>query len=165
MIKPFIVDVPSQVLDDLKLRLGQTRWPGELISSDWNYGTSLTYLKELTTYWQETFDWRSVEREINAYPNFIADIDGHHVHFIHSMRIYYDENSKKPLSFGEQEYVSVPVAFAKFPKEIPTPPRSYMEKGFNIRRWTNMPAGGHFAAMEQPELLAKDMTSFFSALP
>jgi pimeloyl-ACP methyl ester carboxylesterase len=44
---------------------------------------------------------------------------------------------------------------------LPTPPRSYIEKGFNIQHWTEMPAGGHFAAMEQPNLLANDITDFF----
>jgi pimeloyl-ACP methyl ester carboxylesterase len=360
MIKPFSVNVLPQVLDDLKLRLGQTRWPDEIIGSDWNYGASLSYMKELTSYWLHTFDWRKVEQEINSYPNFIAEIDGVQVHFMHvkgkgrqsvplimthgwpgsflemmkviplltanldfsfdlvipsipgfgfsssinhqgcnsgsiadmwhklmlelgythygaqggdigagistwlslkypssviglhvnyisgsykphlaageelsdevlafqktaaawsakegayahvhatkpltagyglndspvglcawiiekfnswsdndgnletifskdellanvslywitqsihsSMRIY-NENSRKPLAFGE--------------KELPTPPRSYVEKGFNIRQWTNMPLGGHFAAMEQPELLSRDIIDFFSKL-
>ena len=60
--------------------------------------------------------------------------------------------------------MKVPVAFAKFPKELPTPPRSYIEKGFNIKRWTEMTNGGHFAAMEQPNLLAKDIREFFAGL-
>ncbi|MBK1896159.1 epoxide hydrolase family protein [Chryseobacterium paridis] len=374
MIKPFSVNVPQQVLEDLKLRLNLTRWPDQITGSDWNYGTDLTYLKELTTYWQTTFDWRKVEAEINSYPNFMADIDGHQIHFMHikgkgkrsipliithgwpgsflemmkliplltedpdfsfnlvipsvpgfgfsgkitdpgcnsefvadiwhklmlelgyprygaqggdigsgistwlslkysshmmglhlnyisgsykpyladdeklsdevlafqktgsewsaregayahmhatkpltaayglndspvglcawivekfkgwsdnggyientftkdellanvtlywitqtihsSMRIY-NENSKKPLVFKENDYVKVPVAFAQFPKELPTPPQSYVEKGFNIQSWTRMPAGGHFAAVEQPELLSKDIINFFSGL-
>lgn len=374
MIKPFSVNVPQNVLDDLKLRLELTRWPDELIESGWSYGTNLSYMKELTTYWQNTFDWRKVEAEINSYPNFMADINGHKIHFIHvkgkgkqtvpliithgwpgsflemmkliplltedphfsfdlvipsvpgfgfsdkiiqpgcnsefvadiwhqlmmelgytrygaqggdigsgistwlslrypsnviglhlnyisgsykpylaseeqisdevlafqkageewsaregayaylhatkpltaayglndspaglcawivekfngwsdnngnieniftkdellanitlywitqtihsSMRIY-NENSKNPLALKKNEYITVPVGFAKFPKELPTPPRSYIEKGFNIRHWTNMPAGGHFAAVEQPELLSKDIRDFFSKL-
>lgn len=374
MIKPFSVNVPQQVLDDLKLRLNLTRWPDQITGSDWNYGTDLSYLKELTKYWENTFDWRKVETEINSYPNFMADIDGHQIHFMHikgkgkrsvpliithgwpgsflemmkliplltedldfsfdlvipsvpgfgfsgkitdpgcnsefvadiwhqlmiklgyqrygaqggdigsgistwlslkypshmiglhlnyisgsykpyladgeklsddvlafqktaaewsaregayayihatkpltaayglndspvglcawiiekfkgwsdnngniencftkdellanitlywitqtihsSMRIY-NENSKKPLVFKKNDYITVPVGFAKFPKELPTPPRSYIEKGFNIRNWTTMPAGGHFAAVEQPELLSKDITDFFSKL-
>ena len=374
MIKPFSVNVPQQVLDDLKLRLGLTRWPDHIKDDGWKNGADYAYMKELTTYWKDTFDWRKVEAEINAYPNFMADINGHQIHFMHikgkgkrtvpliithgwpgsflemmkliplltentefsfdlvipsvpgfgfsdkitdpgcnsefvadiwhqlmttlgytrygaqggdigsgistwlslkypsssiglhlnyisgsykpyladgeqlsdevlafqkagaewsaregayaymhatkpltaayglndspaglcawivekfngwsdnngniehsftkdellanvtlywvtqtihsSMRIY-NENSKKPLVFTKNQYVTVPVAFAKFPKELPTPPRSYIEKGFNIRQWTEMPAGGHFAAVEEPELLSKDMIKFFSAL-
>jgi pimeloyl-ACP methyl ester carboxylesterase len=374
MIKPFTVNISQQVLDDLKLRLSLTRWPDEIEGSAWDYGSSLSYMKELTAYWQYTFDWRSVETEINSYPNFLADIDGHQVHFMHikgkgkqsvplmithgwpgsflemmkliplltedadfsfdlvipsipgfgfsdkitepgcnsefvadlwhklmielgykrygaqggdigsgvstwlslkypgsviglhlnyisgsykpylaegeqltdevqafqksaaewsakegayayihatkpitaaygltdspaglcawivekfhgwgdnkgriensfskdqllanitlywvtgtihsSIRIY-NENSKNPMLFRENQFVKVPVAFAKFPKELPTPPRAYIEKGFNIKRWTVMPAGGHFAAVEQPELLAEDIITFFSNL-
>ena len=76
----------------------------------------------------------------------------------------YNENSTKPLVFQKGDFVNVPVAFAKFPKELPTPPRSYVEKGFNIKRWTEMPVGGHFAAAEQPELLASDIINFFKTL-
>ncbi len=374
MIKPFSANIPQPVLDDLKLRLAQTRWPDELNGSEWNYGTDLGYMKELTKYWLHKFDWRKTENQINSYPNFIADINGHQIHFLHirgkgkrsipliithgwpgsflemmkiiplltedpelsfdlvipsipgfgfsgkvhhpgcnssfvaeiwhqlmlelgynrygtqggdigsgisswlslkypaniiglhlnyisgsyqpylaenekltdevlafqqtgaawsakegayaylhatkpltaayglndspaglcawiiekfkgwsdnsgyientftkdellanvtlywvtqsihsSMRMY-NENSKKPLVFGKNDFVKVPVGFAKFPKELPTPPRSYIEKGFNIRHWTVMPAGGHFAAAEQPHLLAKDIRDFFSRL-
>jgi len=68
------------------------------------------------------------------------------------------------MVFEKNESVQVPVAFAKFPKELPTPPRPYIEKGFNIQQWTEMPAGGHFAAMEQPQLLANDIIDFFAKL-
>ena len=374
MIKPFAVNVLQSILDDLKLRLMLTRWPDELSGSAWNYGTDLSYMKELKEYWQHSFDWRKVEREINAYPNFMADIDGYQIHFMHikgkgkrslpliithgwpgsllemmkliplltenadfsfdlvipsipgfgfsgkptepgcnsaivadlwhqlmttlgydrygaqggdigsgvstwlalkypshliglhlnyisgsykpylkegeqlteeviafqqtvaewsaregayahlhatkpltaayglndspvglcawiiekfnswsdnggdienvftkdellanvtlywitqtihsSMRMY-NENSKNPMVFGQNDYISVPLAFAEFPKELPTPPRSYIEKGFNVRHWTSMPAGGHFAAVEQPDLLSKDLLYFFSEL-
>ncbi|MEJ7677987.1 MAG: hypothetical protein WKG06_09020 [Segetibacter sp.] len=80
---------------------------------------------------------------------------------IHSSIRIYNENSKHPLAFGENDFIKVPVGFAKFPKELPTPPRSYIEKAFNIQHWAEMPAGGHFAAMEQPELLSKDIIDFF----
>lgn len=374
IIKPFVVNVPQSILDDLKLRLTLTRWPDELSGSAWNYGADLYYMKELREYWQHSFNWRKVEREINAYPNFMANIDEHQIHFMHikgkgkrsvpliithgwpgsflemmkliplltenadfsfdlvipsipgfgfsgkptdpgcnsafvadlwhqlmtalgydrygaqggdigsgvstwlalkypanliglhlnyiscsykpylkeeeqlaeeviafqkrgaewsakegayahlhatkpltaayglndspvglcawiiekfnswsdsggdienvftkdellanvtlywitqtihsSMRMY-NENSKKPMVFGKDDYISVPLAFAEFPKELPTPPRSYIEKGFNVRHWTTMPAGGHFAAVEQPDLLSQDLLDFFSKL-
>ncbi len=374
MIQALSVNISQQALDDLKLRLKNTRWTDEITDSGWNYGANLSYMKELTDYWLHKFDWRKVENEINAYPNFIADIDGYKIHFMHikgkgkksipliithgwpgsflemmklipllttdsgfsfdlvipsvpgfgfsdkithqgcnsafvadlwhklmneleynkygaqggdigsgistwlslkypnnviglhlnyisgsykpylkegeqlseevvafqktgadwsakegayaymhstkpitlayglndspvglcawiiekfngwsdnkdnieniftkdellanvtlywltqtihsSIRIY-NENSKKPLALGEKDFIKVPVGFAKFPKELPTPPRSYIEKGFNIQHWTEMPAGGHFAAMEQPNLLAKDITEFFKTI-
>jgi microsomal epoxide hydrolase len=62
--------------------------------------------------------------------------------------------------------VTVPTAYASFPREILRPPRTVAEKSYtNIKRWTVMPKGGHFAALEQPEALARDITAFFSALP
>ncbi len=62
--------------------------------------------------------------------------------------------------------VDVPAAYAEFPKEIIRPPRSLAQKMYSdIRRWTVMPKGGHFAALEQPELLAEDVTAFFLSLP
>jgi len=57
--------------------------------------------------------------------------------------------------------IDVPTAYAAFPREIVRPPRSLAERVFNIRRWTPMPAGGHFAALEQPEALAEDLRVFF----
>jgi len=374
MINPFSANISQNVIDDLKLRLRNTRWTDEITDSSWNYGSNLSYMKELTDYWLTKFDWRKVEDEINAYPNFITDISGYKIHFLHikgkgkksipliithgwpgsflemmkliplltnspdlsfdlvipsvlgfgfsdritnagcnstfvadlwhklmnelsykrhgaqggdigsgvstwlslkypknviglhlnyiagsykpylnegeqlseevvaflkfannwsakegaysylhstkpitlayglndspvglcawiiekfegwsdnngnieniftrnellanvtlywitqtihsSIRIY-NENSKSPLAFGKDDFITVPVGFAKFPKELPTPPRSYIEKGFNIQHWTEMPAGGHFAAMEQPNLLAKDIKDFFAAV-
>lgn len=67
---------------------------------------------------------------------------------IHSSIRMYNENSKYPLEFGKNDFIKVPVGFVKFPRELTTPPRSYIEKSFNIIRWTEMPAGGHFAGME-----------------
>ncbi|RWY48395.1 epoxide hydrolase family protein [Mucilaginibacter gilvus] len=370
IIKPFSANIPQEILDDLKVRLKLSRWPDALPAYGWGTGADLSYMKDLTAYWQDKFDWRKTENAINAHPNFLADIEGHQIHFMHikgkgkrsvpllithgwpgsflemmkliplltedpdfsfdlvipsvpgfgfsskptqpgcnsafvanlwhqlmpalgydrygvqggdigsgvsswlalhypeqviglhlnyisgsykpylpdgeplsdevlafqkkgaewsakegayaymhatkpltaayglndspvglcawiiekfngwsdnrgnientftkdellanvtlywitqtiysSMRIY-NENSKCPLTFGKNEFVKVPVSFAKFPKELPTPPRSYIEKGFNIQHWTEMPIGGHFAAAEQPELLAMDINFF-----
>jgi len=374
MIQSFTANTPQHILDDLKLRIKNNRWPDEIAGSGWSYGANLSYMKELADYWLSTFEWRKIEAEINSYPNFMAEIDGHKIHFlyikgkakksipiiithgwpgsflemmklipllsndenisfdlvipsvigfgfsgkctspgfnssfvadlwhnlmfelgykkygvhggdigsgistwlslkypdsviglhlnyipgsykpylkegeqlseevvkfqkiatdwsakegaysnlhstkpltlayglndspiglcawilekfnswsdnsdnienvftkdellanitlywvtqtIHSSIRIYNENSKQQLVFGKNDFVKVPVAFAKFPRELPTPPRSYIEKGFNIQRWTEMPAGGHFAAMEQPVLLANDITDFFLTL-
>ena len=58
----------------------------------------------------------------------------------------------------------VPAAFARFPKDISHPPREWAARFFNVQRWTDMPRGGHFAAMEEPELLVEDIRSFFRPL-
>jgi pimeloyl-ACP methyl ester carboxylesterase len=57
----------------------------------------------------------------------------------------------------------VPAAFALFPKDISRPPREWAERFFNVQRWTEMPRGGHFAAMEEPELLVEDIRAWFRA--
>jgi pimeloyl-ACP methyl ester carboxylesterase len=374
MVQSFKADISQQVLDDLKTRIKNTRWTDEIIGSGWNYGANLSYMKELAGYWLSEFDWRKTENEINTYPNFIADIDGYQIHFLHikgqgrksiplilthgwpgsflemmkliplltsdpelsfnlvipsmmgygfSQRLHvhgcnsrlmgelwyrlmkelgyakfgaqggdfgagvstmlalkypqhviglhlnyipgsyipyvaegetltpeeiqfeenaddwyrregayshqhstkaltlayglndspiglcswivekfygwadckgnienvftkdellanvtlywvtqtihssirlYNENTKCRLRFSKDDFVKVPVGIAKFPLEEPFPPRRYIERGFNIQHWHDMPAGGHFAAMEQPELLAQDITQFFSEL-
>lgn len=80
-----------------------------------------------------------------------------------AMRLYW-ENRARPLKFAEAEHVNVPVGVAHFPREIPVPPRSYVERGYKVTRWTEMPRGGHFAALEEPELLAADIRAFTASL-
>lgn len=374
MVEKFRVSIPQSELDDLNDRIKRVRWPNEIKNSNWKFGTSLTYLKELADYWVKEFDWRIIEKQINSFPNFIADIDGNKVHFLHikskrksaipiiithgwpgsflemlkiiphltesedisfnlvipsiigfgfsnkptdngsnygfnadlwhklmlmlgynkyglqggdigagisikiaqhypesiiglhlnyisdsyepylngnesmdtniskfrkafqtwneregayasvhstkplslayglndspiglcgwmiekfyawsdnngviencftkqellanvtlywlthtihsSIRMYHGI-SNNPLKFGKDDFVIIPVGFAKFPKEIPTPPRDYIEKGFNLVHWTELSKGGHFPAMEQPKLLVDDMKRFFEKL-
>jgi pimeloyl-ACP methyl ester carboxylesterase len=74
-----------------------------------------------------------------------------------SARIYYENQRAKPA----QGRVQVPTGCAVFPKEINIPPRRWVEAQYNLTRWTEMPRGGHFAALEEPELLVEDMRAFF----
>ena len=76
-----------------------------------------------------------------------------------SVRLYY-EGQKAPMHFKEGRLVSVPCGIAFFPREAPFPPRKWIERGYNVQHWTNMPNGGHFAAMEEPELLVEDIRTF-----
>jgi pimeloyl-ACP methyl ester carboxylesterase len=80
-----------------------------------------------------------------------------------SFRMYY-EGKRAPLQFAEGEFVHPPCAIACFPREIIYPPRTWVERGYNVRRWTEMPRGGHFAAAEEPKLLAADIRAFFRPL-
>jgi len=373
-IQPFQIKIPEEALINLHFRIGQTRWPDAMNNSGWNFGAGLSYMRELADYWENKFNWRKIENDINNYPNFIAEIDSYRIHFLHikgrnpdsipiillhgwpgsflemmkliplltenfnltfnlvipsllgygfsqkitepgcnvqfmsdlycklmkelgyekfgvhggdfgsgigmslalmfphniiglhinniesyykpftepgtvlsadeiqyekdsndwyekegsyshqqrtkpltlayalndspaglcawiiekfyswsdckgnlenifskdellanvtlywltetihsSIRLY-RESRNTPLHFGKNDFVEVPTAIVRFPKEDPFPPREYIERGFNVVRWTDMPAGGHFAAMEQPELLSKDIISFFSRL-
>jgi len=374
MITSFTINIPQKILDDLNSRIRHTRWTDEIKDLGWKYGASLSYMKELADCWLSIFDWRKIENEINSYQNFIAEIDGYKIHFLHikgkggkkipliithgwpgsfiemmrlipllsgnnefdfdlvipslmgfgfSQRItepgcnahfmadlwyklmmelgyekfgaqggdfgagvstalalkypqnimglhlnyfpgsytpyvpaensltheeiqfeidradwyaregayahmhstkaltlahalndspvglcawivekffgwsdcngniesvftkeqllanvtlywvtetihssirLYNENAKIKFQFSKDDFVKVPVGIARFPFEDPFPPRKYIERGFNIQHWTDMPAGGHFAAMEQPELLSKDIREFFKKI-
>ncbi len=73
----------------------------------------------------------------------------------------YQEGRRSPLHFSSTDYVRPPCAVAIFPKEIVMPPRSWVERGYNVTRWTTMPRGGHFAASEEPSALASDIHEFF----
>jgi pimeloyl-ACP methyl ester carboxylesterase len=77
-----------------------------------------------------------------------------------SFRLY-REGRLAPLQFREGDFVAVPTGVARFPREAPFPPRRWVERGYNVQRWTEMPRGGHFAAAEEPKLLAEDIRQFF----
>ncbi len=370
MITEFKCQIAQPLVDDLKFRISQTRWTDEIKGSGWQYGANLSYIKELADYWLDKFDWRKVEDKINQYPNYLAEIDGIKIHFLHikgkgkisvpliithgwpgsfmemsklidpltadpefsfdliipsipgfgfsqkidapgcnlwfisdlwsklikklgyekvlaqggdfgagistalalnhpenmlglhlnyipgsyfpflsqdeklteeeyqfqksaenwyttegayshqhrtkpitlgyalndspvglcawivekfygwsdckgniesvftkdellsnvslywftetihsSIRLY-NENSQVPLHFLRNDFIHIPVGIARFHKEEPFPPRKFIERGYNIQHWTDIPTGGHFAAMEQPVLLANDIIQF-----
>ena len=368
-IETFSIQIPRKAIEDLKSRIKQTRWPDEVLHSGWTNGANLSYTREIADYWLNGFDWRKTEDEINQYPNFLADLDGIKIHFMHikspeknaipliithgwpgsflemmklipqltqsgipfdliipsipgfgfsqkinapgcnhwfiadlwatlikelghkkviaqggdfgagistalalkypdllsglhlnyihsaylpylkpgeeftveeiqymeSARNWYDregayahqhrtrpltlayglndspvglcawilekfygwsdcngniesiftkdellsdislywltetihssirlynENSKSPLHFTEKDFVHVPVGIAHFHKEEPFPPRRFIERGYNIQQWSDIFPGGHFAAMEQPQLLAEEIIRF-----
>ena len=76
---------------------------------------------------------------------------------------YYDRRHA-PWPIPDGAHIAVPTAYAAFPREIVRPPRAWAERVYNIRRWTPMPAGGHFAALEEPEALVADIRAFFREL-
>lgn len=84
MLEPFRVAVPEADLDDLRSRLDHVRWPDELPGAGWDYGVPLSYLKELTAYWRNSYDWRKEEERLNRLDQFITMIDGARVHFYHA---------------------------------------------------------------------------------
>jgi pimeloyl-ACP methyl ester carboxylesterase len=374
MIKKIEIQIEQKYLDDLKSKLLLTRWPDEIEGSGWNYGASLSYMKELSDYWITYFNWRKTESEINSYGNYIAVIDGYRIHYLHikgkgekplpliithgwpysflemfkliplleenndmsfdliipsmpgygfsqkitqpgcnvsfiadlwhklmlelgydkygaqggdfgagvstalamkysdhvtglhlnyipgnyvpvlgeneeftkeendyldseeqwysreggysleqntkpltlsyglndspmglcawivekmfgwsqnrgyignvftkdellsnvtlywitetihsSVRLY-NENSKNPLIIGKESFINTPTGIAHFMYEDPFPPRKFIERGFNIQHWSEFPEGGHFPAMEKPEVLAEDIIKFFRSL-
>jgi pimeloyl-ACP methyl ester carboxylesterase len=119
-VKPFKIDVPQDVLDDLQERLADTRWPDEVEGAGWSYGTNLSYMKALVDYWQHKFDWRKQEAELNQLPQFMVEIDGINIHFIH---VRSKNANAKPLLLTH----GWPDSFLRFHKVIPmlTDPASY----------------------------------------
>ena len=82
-IRPFQINVPEESLLDLRRRLAATRWPDREIVSDQSQGVQLTTVQELVRYWQSSYDWRKMEARLNALPQFVTEIDGVDIHFIH----------------------------------------------------------------------------------
>jgi pimeloyl-ACP methyl ester carboxylesterase len=82
-IQAFKIHLAQSVLDELRERLGRTRWPDEVEGAGWDYGTDLGYLKELVDFWQHTFDWRAQETRLNHFAQFRTRLDGVSIHFVH----------------------------------------------------------------------------------
>lgn len=82
-IRPFTVHVPQAELDDLRRRIDATRLPEKESVSDFSQGVPLATVQKLARYWGTEYDWRKVESRLNAVPNFITEIDGLEIHFIH----------------------------------------------------------------------------------
>ena len=82
-IRPFRVDFPYEQLVDLHRRVRATRWPDKETVSDASQGVQLATVKELARYWTTSYDWRRLQMRLNALPQFITEIDGLHIHFIH----------------------------------------------------------------------------------
>ena len=81
-----------------------------------------------------------------------------------SFRMYYEPGDSGEWGEANEEKSDVPTGVAIFPKDIVPAPREFGERVFNIQRWTEMSRGGHFAALEEPELLAEDIRAFFHSL-
>ncbi|HEX2315684.1 MAG TPA: epoxide hydrolase [Thermomonospora sp.] len=95
-IRPFRIEIPQADLDDLTDRLRRTRWANELpreevtdgvqtgpVPPGWEYGVPVSYVRDLVEYWRDGFDWRAQEARLNALPQFVTEIDGQSVHFVH----------------------------------------------------------------------------------
>ena len=81
-LQTFKVQIPRETLDDLQERLARTRWADEISEAGWDYGSNLSYMKELIDYWQSHFDWRAQEEEINRFAHFRTSIDNFGIHKI-----------------------------------------------------------------------------------
>jgi Epoxide hydrolase N terminus len=82
-VYPFHVDVPEAELTELRRRIRATRWPERETVTDESQGVKLAMMQDLARYWETDYDWRKVEATLNAIPQFITNIDGLDIQFIH----------------------------------------------------------------------------------
>ena len=82
-IRSFRIAVPDADLADLRERLHRTRWPESECVPDWSQGIPLDYTRELARYWADEYDWRAREERLNRFDQFVTEIDGVNIHFIH----------------------------------------------------------------------------------
>lgn len=86
-LRPFTVQVPQTDLDDLRARLGHTRYAAEPGTdegtSDWTHGAPVSWLRDMVEHWQHGFDWRAQEEAMNAHPQFLTEVDGQTIHLVH----------------------------------------------------------------------------------
>ncbi|MEU8081600.1 epoxide hydrolase family protein [Catellatospora citrea] len=82
-IRPFTVEIPDMELTELRERIMHTRWPDKETATDQSQGPQLATIQELARYWAEEYDWRRCEARLNSFPQFITEIDGLDIHFVH----------------------------------------------------------------------------------
>ncbi len=82
-MQPFSVEVPDSVLEDLGRRLDATLWPQPIEGTGWDYGTDVGFMRELCDYWRHQYDWRAQEAALNAWPQYLVDVDGLDIHCVH----------------------------------------------------------------------------------
>lgn len=83
-VEPFSIAVPDAALDDLRDRLGRTRWPDQLAGQGWQLGAELGFVQRLCEHWRTRFDWRATEARLNALPQVRAIVDGVGLHAVHA---------------------------------------------------------------------------------
>src|SRR5215212_4004994 len=82
-IRPFHYKAPQEALDDLRRRIAATQWPEKETVADASQGVPLATMQKLARYWATDYDWRKCEARLNALPQFVTNIDGLDIHFIH----------------------------------------------------------------------------------
>ena len=127
-VRPFRIDVPDAVLEDLRARLSRTRWPEAECVDDWSQGMPLAYTRELAEYWGQRYDWRSREAALNRFDQFITEIDGLDIHFIHQRSPHADAF---PLVITHGWPGSI-VEFHKVIEPLTNPPTGRPEDAFHV---------------------------------
>ena len=96
-VRPFTIAVREEVLTDLRARLSNTRFTTASTETLWGGGVDPSWLRDLVAYWRDGFDWRAAEDRLNAFPQFLAAIDGRDVHFVHVRGVVHGDARPMPL--------------------------------------------------------------------
>jgi pimeloyl-ACP methyl ester carboxylesterase len=143
-IRPFRIEIPQAELDDLRDRLTRARFTDVYRGADGEYGTAVSRVRRLAEYWREEFDWRAHEAALNAYPQYVTEIDGQDIHFLHVKT-----GAKNALALilthgwpgSQAEYLEViePLTAAGFDLVIPSIPGygfagPTTDRGWNLHR-------------------------------
>jgi len=83
-VRPFVIHVEAEEIDDLRRRLGATRWPAAIPHTGWDYGTDVAWLRDLCSYWSDGFDWRAQETSLNAFPQVLVRVGDLDIHCVHA---------------------------------------------------------------------------------
>src|SRR4051812_49997247 len=89
-IRPYQVNIPDEALEDLRRRIAATNWPEKETVADQSQGIPLAMIQKLARHWMTDYDWRACEASLNALPQFVTEIDGLDIHFIHVRSPYED---------------------------------------------------------------------------
>lgn len=92
---PYTIHIPEERLATIRTQIQSYDWSQLPDLSGWNAGVGINDLKRLVNYWQNEYNWRDVERRLNQLPNFITEIEGEHIHFVHRKG-----DGSKPLFFS-----------------------------------------------------------------
>ena len=98
-IRPFTIEISDAEIEDLRQRLAHTRWPEAETPDDWSQGIPLAYTQEVVRYWQTEYDMQRLANRLNAQPNFLTEIDGLDIHFMH-IRSSHDNAEPLILTHG-----------------------------------------------------------------
>jgi pimeloyl-ACP methyl ester carboxylesterase len=98
-IRPFTIEISDAEIEDLRQRLANTRWPEAETPDDWSQGIPLAYTQDVVRYWQTDYDMQRLANRLNAYPNFLTEIDGLDIHFMH-IRSSHDNAEPLILTHG-----------------------------------------------------------------
>ena len=158
-VRPFALHVPDAALEDLRERLGRTRWPeAETVvrpggPPDWSQGPPLALVRGLAAYWADTYDWRRVEAELNAHGQALTEVDGLDLHLLH-VRSPRPDARPLVLTHGWPSSVLEPLAVmdaladpggrgaARLPRRRPVPAGVRLRRPAGVDRLGRRPDGG-----------------------